>query len=640
MAAQSVRVPYQYFTNQDGTALDNGSIYIGVANQNPETNPISTYWDAALTSAASQPISTSAGFPTYQGTPANVYVDEYSYSITVKDSSGRTVYTDPFVANENFLTVTLAELPDVPPSANLVVFLTDAGREGQFICKVGVAPSDPLEGIYVASNTPNFYWERVWDKINGYPEWFGAVYNSNSGSIPATNVAAFQACQTLCSVTNFRRADYWINDTLKLNVPYRTILGWVRSDGYDTGHGTRIISVNASANVIQVGPDTMPGGGTSNFMRNITVQNISAQYGVGITPPSIGNESSAVKHWLVQYVLNCQISKCAAWEPIIGFFFYGAVYTKIVDCQVFRSAVFGGANDFFRGFWPQGAPAILAGGNPSLYFSRCNVSMGGAPALVDPTGFFANGDFADIFVDDLETSTVPNGVWVTGVGASGTYGKLDLHLRNVVIDQCNGTGILINALNNTGMVTISGGYIQINDTGAGSKGIWVTGSGNAGSVSIDGGTQIISQVGTSNTGVYISGQSNVSIDNTIIIEDFFYPIAIDGASEQCDIAATITNPNTGNGSSAAISVNNATRLRIACKVDGGSAKFAQGILSVSTTTSNASFDPTLFNPAAISGGAANKILLNSIQITLPGYYTTAGASGTSGAGIFVTGITA
>ena len=623
---------WQFF-DSNGDPLSGGLLYTYAAGT---TTPVTTYTSSSGVTANTNPIIlNSAGRP-----PSQVWLNSTdTYKFVLANSSNVTIWTmDNIAGISAFVTTTIANLPSVSASAGSVVFVTNTGREGQFICRAGTAPSDPQQGIYVVSNTPNFYWERVWDNINGYPEWFGAV--SNTSAAAAANVTAIHACLALCPVVNFRRADYWVNATLKFNVQYRTIRGCVLSNGYDTGTGTRIISVNAAANIIQVGPDTAPVGGTSFYYRNITVENLSAQYGVTPTPPSSGNESSAVKNWLVQYVVNCQINNCAAWEPIIGFYFYGAVYTKVDDCLVFRSAVFGGTNDFFRGFWPQGAPAILAGGNPSLYLNRCNVSMGGAPALVEPTGLFANGDFADIFVDDFETSTVPNGIWVTGVGASGTYGKLDLHLRNVVIDQCNGTGILINALNNAGMVTITGGYIQINDTGVGSKGIWVTGSSGAGSVSIDGGTQIISQVGTSNIGVYVSGQSNISIDNTIIVEDFFYPISIDGASEQCDIAATITNPNTGNGTSAAVSINNATRLRIACKVDGGSAKFAQGILSVSTTTSNASFDPTLFNPAAISGGAGNKVVVNSIQITSPGYYTTAGASGTSGAGIFVTGITA
>lgn len=639
MAAQSVRVPYQYFTDQDGTALDGGSIYIGEANQDPVTNPISAYWDAALTSAASQPISTNAGFPVYQGTPANVYVDQYAYSITVKDGGGRTVYTNPFVANEIFSSVSLAELPDVPPSENRVVFLTDEGREGQFICKAGVAPSDPLEGIYVSSNTPSFYWERVWDGINGYPEWFGAITDSNSGTIPSDNLDAMQACLTLCPVTNFGPHDYWIDDTFKINVQYRTVAGAVIPDGYNTGTGTRILCTDTTKNVIQVGPDSAPVS-TSSYYRNITVKNLCARWAAALTPPSPGNESSAVKAWLVNYVLNCQIQNCAAWEPIIGFYFYGAVYTKVDDCTVFRSSEFGGGNDFFRGFWPQGAPAILAGGNPSLYLNRCNVATGGSPALLEPTGLYINADFSDIFVDDFETSQVENGIVVNGAGSSNASGKLDLHIRNCIMDQCNGDGIRINALNAMSMVTISGGYVQVNDTGAAKCGIVVSGSVNNGAVSIGNGIQLLSGVGTSNKGIYLSQQSNVVIDKTVMIEDFYKPIEIDGGSINCEVAATINNPNTGNGASAAVLVNDADQITVSCAIYGKSSAFAQGFFSVGTALDKSSIDPTRFQASAISGGAANKVQINSVQITSPGYYTTAGVSGTSGAGVFVTGITA
>ena len=623
---------WQFF-DSNGDPLSGGLLYTYAAGT---TTPATTYTSSSGVTANTNPIVlNSAGRP-----PSQVWLNSTdNYKFVLANSSNVTIWTmDNIAGNSPFITTTIANLPSVSPSVGSVVFVTNTGREGQFICRAGTAPSDPQQGIYVVSNTPNFYWERVWDKINGYPEWFGAIINN--AATGSTNVTAIHACLALCPVVNFAEADYWINATIKFNVPYRTIQGHVLSDGYDTGHGTRIISTNASANVIQVGPDSAPAGGTSNYYRNIIVANLSAQYGVAITPPTAGNESSAVKNWLVQYVLNNQIKNCAAWEPIIGFYFYGAVYTKVDDCQVFRSVTRGGTNDFFRGFWPQGAPAILAGGNPSLYLNRCNVAIGGAPTLVDPTGLYINADFSDIFVDFLETANVANGVVVDGAGGSVAGGKLDLHIRNCVFDQCNGDGINISALNALGMVTITGGYIQVNDTGVGSYGIAISGSVNNGSVSIDGGTQILSSTGTTNKGIYISQQSNVKVDSSVIIEDFYKPVEIDGGAVNCQIEATINNPNTGNGGSAAVVVNNGERITVACSIDGKSNAFAQGFFSVGTALNKASIDPTLFDPAAISGGAGNKVFINSVAITTPGYYTTAGASGTSGAGIFVTGITA
>lgn len=536
------------------------------------------------------------------------------------------------------VTVQTRALLKALPIIQLCAHLTESGREGLFVLKAGIPPADPLEGIYIVSNIGGYYWERAWDGINAKPEWFGAIANSASGAIPTGNLAALHACLALCPTTNFAPKDYWISSTFKIDVQYRRVRGSILSDGYNTGTGTRILCTDTSKDVIQVGPDASPGS-TSAFYRNIVVENLCARWAAALTPPGAGSESSAVKAWKVQYVLNCHIANCAAWEPIVGFYFYGAVYTKVDDCTVFRSATFGGPNDFFRAFWPQGVPAILAGGNPSLYLTRCNVSMGGAPALVDPTGIYINGDFSDLFIDDFESSAVPNGIVVTGAGGASAAGKLDLHIRNVVMDQCNGNGIAINAINALGMVTITGGYVQLNDTGASKCGIIINGSLNAGTVSIGGGLQLLSGPGTSNTGVYLSQQSNVKIDSTVIIKDFFRPVTIDGGSVNCQIDATIDNPNTGNATSAAVFINGGERIGIGCSVDGKASAFAQGVYSVGTGLNRSKIDPTLFDPAAINAGAVNKVQINGIQITTPGYYTTAGAAGSSGQGVFVTGIT-
>jgi len=625
---------WQFFDN-NGVPLSGGKMHTYAAGT---TTPATTYTTSVGNVANANPIIlNSAGRPSSQ-----IWLDNNeTYKFVLTTSDDIVLWTmDNIPGIGSFATTTIADLPSVLPTAGDIAFVTDLGREGTFICRAGTAPSDPLQGIYVASNTANFYWEREWDGINGYPEWFGAVVNDNSSSVPATNLSALQACVTLCPVTNLQPADYWISGTWKIQTQYRTVRGAVIPDGYNTGTGTRVLCTNTSTNVIQVGPDSAPGGGTSAYYRNITVEYLCARWGSALTPPSSGSESSAVKAWLVNYVLNCQINNCSAWEPIIGFYFYGAVYTKLDDCTVFRSSTFGGTNDFFRGFWPQGAPAILAGGNPSLYLNRCNVALGGAPSLVNPTGLYINADFSDIFVDDFETSQVPNGIIVDGTGSSVAAGKLDLHLRNCVMDQCNGNGIEINVLNAASMVTITGGYIQVNDTGVSKNGIWVHGSVNNGAIVIGGGLQILGTTGTTNRGIYISQQSNVTIDSTVMIENFYKPVDIDGGSQNVTVNCIINNPDTGDGTSAAVAINSATGVRIAATIDGGSSKFAQGVFSVGTGLDAATIDPTLFNSAAISGGATNKVQINSVAITAPGYYDTDGVSGTSGEGIFVTGITA
>jgi len=90
--SQSVESPYAAFADFDGQPLEDGYINIGTANLNPITNPITVYWDSALTITAVQPIRTSGGYPVYQGTPARFYVG-IDYSIQVKDKKGTVVYT-------------------------------------------------------------------------------------------------------------------------------------------------------------------------------------------------------------------------------------------------------------------------------------------------------------------------------------------------------------------------------------------------------------------------------------------------------------------------------------------------------------------------------------------------------------------
>ena len=95
MAALSIQVPYPVFYDRDGQPLDNGNIYIGVANLDPVTNPLQVYYDEALTITASQPLITSGGYVYRNGTPTQLYVNAPDFSITVNDSKDLFVYSFP-----------------------------------------------------------------------------------------------------------------------------------------------------------------------------------------------------------------------------------------------------------------------------------------------------------------------------------------------------------------------------------------------------------------------------------------------------------------------------------------------------------------------------------------------------------------
>lgn len=92
MSAVSVNPPFPIFTDTDGQPLENGYIWIGTVNLDPQGNPITVYWDAALTQVAGQPIRTSGGYPVRNGSPARIYTGS-DYSIRVQNKNGSTVYS-------------------------------------------------------------------------------------------------------------------------------------------------------------------------------------------------------------------------------------------------------------------------------------------------------------------------------------------------------------------------------------------------------------------------------------------------------------------------------------------------------------------------------------------------------------------
>jgi hypothetical protein len=94
MALTQVTGPYPIFTDLDGSPLDDGYLYIGAINDDPETNPIQVFWDSALTIPATQPIRTSNGYAYRNGTPALIYTAG-AFSITIRNKRNEFVLYSP-----------------------------------------------------------------------------------------------------------------------------------------------------------------------------------------------------------------------------------------------------------------------------------------------------------------------------------------------------------------------------------------------------------------------------------------------------------------------------------------------------------------------------------------------------------------
>ena len=95
MSATSISPPFPIFSDSDGQPLENGYIWIGTANLNPQVNPINVYWDADLLVPAGQPIRTLGGYPSNNGTPARIFISASDSSILVQNKNGGTVYSSP-----------------------------------------------------------------------------------------------------------------------------------------------------------------------------------------------------------------------------------------------------------------------------------------------------------------------------------------------------------------------------------------------------------------------------------------------------------------------------------------------------------------------------------------------------------------
>jgi hypothetical protein len=92
--------PYQQFFGLDGLPLTGGYVYIGLANQDPETNPTPVFWDEALTIPAAQPLRTIGGYLARSGAPAKAYLATSPYSIRVRNKVNVEVYYLPEAHDE------------------------------------------------------------------------------------------------------------------------------------------------------------------------------------------------------------------------------------------------------------------------------------------------------------------------------------------------------------------------------------------------------------------------------------------------------------------------------------------------------------------------------------------------------------
>lgn len=92
MTTKNIQTPFNSFNDLSGNPLENGKIYIGEANKNPEVYPISVYWDSGSTIPAAQPIRTINGYLSQNGRPGTLFANS-DYSITVRDKNDGFIFS-------------------------------------------------------------------------------------------------------------------------------------------------------------------------------------------------------------------------------------------------------------------------------------------------------------------------------------------------------------------------------------------------------------------------------------------------------------------------------------------------------------------------------------------------------------------
>jgi hypothetical protein len=87
--------PHQYIGDFAGRPLDNGMVYFGEPNKDPEFYPINIYSDSDLSIPLAQPVRTKGGFMYNTGKMTEVYASQYAYSVKIVDNYGAMVFYEP-----------------------------------------------------------------------------------------------------------------------------------------------------------------------------------------------------------------------------------------------------------------------------------------------------------------------------------------------------------------------------------------------------------------------------------------------------------------------------------------------------------------------------------------------------------------
>jgi len=537
-------------------------------------------------------------------------------------------------ADVNYRVATIAALKALTAADGRVAHLTLIRKRGIFTFDASnlsaEVAADTLGGLYIAPNSDatgaSGAWVRNWDGLNGHPEWFGAVTNNSTGTIPADNLLALKACETLCPVVNLAKATYWVNDTWWINTAHVKVQG--STNAIEDSNGTMIGQTDATKSVVRIG-----GSSIGSLVALIFVHNVGVKWLTGPTPTVA--EIDAPRGFDVRFNLACDLQYVFAYDALVGHYFYGNVNCKVRYPGVTRASLYG-ANDFFRGVWCGGASTLpgFAGQNASLFLYDINTTFigaaaGASAATLPSVGMIVDGAFADLFVIGHETSSIPRALELDGQGISGQW---DVHIEGLVYDQADDDGVIV--IKNMGAlakVHFKGGYTQFNNATAQNRGLWI--EDNLGTITFDN-FQVLG--GGDSRGVYVKNSPNVIFSENCVIEGPGYPATFDtGCPNATFLGQLFDGGNSSGGTRAALTVVGATGGVFAPVIRGAAGSFSEGVNLSGSAHVSATIDKTRIDAGAIA--SARTVVVNGVLCDRNGSYTATGVTGPEGAGVTVIG---
>lgn len=235
------------FFELNGTALNDGYVYIGVNGLNPETNPIPIFLDGILTTPIAQPLRTTGGYIYYNGNPISIYFDESDYSITVKNSLNSLIYTN--LSNVAFSnTKSLDTIEDLATyTGSGLVMVKDINRGGTFVSKTAIEINPHTGQIYSIDDGTVFarlgggFWARQYNEAVNV-KWFNA-----KGDGVTDDTLAIQKTLNFAKEVKIPSGKFLITDSL-IVPSFTTIYGEGRSaifpynsSTYENGYKTEIV---------------------------------------------------------------------------------------------------------------------------------------------------------------------------------------------------------------------------------------------------------------------------------------------------------------------------------------------------------------------------------------------------------------